>query len=182
LRDEHDNVGFVEILAEFAALAAAEGLPASAVRLAGATARLTQQTGIPVQHSERVRYERWLATARQELGEELAAEALAEGSQMRLEQAIAYALAPYEPAAATDRAPAAQQRRMAPDNLTPRQLEVAVLVARGLTNRQIAERLVVTEAGAAKHVEHILNKLGVGTRAQIAAWAAERGLVTTRSD
>jgi DNA-binding NarL/FixJ family response regulator len=57
-----------------------------------------------------------------------------------------------------------------------------VLVAQGLTNRQIAERLVVTQAAAAKHVEHILNKLGVGTRAQIAAWAAERGLVTTRSD
>jgi DNA-binding NarL/FixJ family response regulator len=59
---------------------------------------------------------------------------------------------------------------------------VAVLVAQGLTNRQIGQRLVITEAAAAKHVEHILDKLGAGTRAQIAAWVAERGLLTARSD
>ena len=66
--------------------------------------------------------------------------------------------------------------------LTPRQQEVAVLVAQGLTNRQIGERLIVTEGAAAKHVEHILNKLRVGTRAQIAVWASEHGLVTKHSD
>jgi DNA-binding CsgD family transcriptional regulator len=41
---------------------------------------------------------------------------------------------------------------------------------------------VVTERAAAAHVERILDKLGVGTRAQIAAWAAEQGLLTTRAD
>jgi DNA-binding NarL/FixJ family response regulator len=66
--------------------------------------------------------------------------------------------------------------------LTLRQQEVAVLVAQGLSNRQIGQRLVVTEAAAAKHVEHILDKLGVSTRAQIAAWVAERGLLLSRSD
>jgi hypothetical protein len=45
-----------------------------------------------------------------------------------------------------------------------------------------AEIRAVIAAAAAKHVEHILNKLGLGTRAQIAAWVAERGLVTTRAD
>jgi len=59
---------------------------------------------------------------------------------------------------------------------------VAELVARGLTNRQIADRLVVTERTAAAHVEHILDKLGVASRAQIAVWASERGLLTTRSN
>jgi non-specific serine/threonine protein kinase len=59
-------------------------------------------------------------------------------------------------------------------------LEVAVLVAQGLTNRQIAERLVVTERAAAAHVEHILNKLGVGSRTQIAVWISERGLLAER--
>jgi DNA-binding NarL/FixJ family response regulator len=50
---------------------------------------------------------------------------------------------------------------------------VARLVARGLTNRQIAEALVITERTASNHVEHILRKLGYHTRAQIATWATE---------
>jgi DNA-binding CsgD family transcriptional regulator len=59
-----------------------------------------------------------------------------------------------------------------PSPLSPREHEVALLVTRGLTNRQIAEQLVVTEATAAKHVENILNKLGFSSRAQIAGWMA----------
>ena len=65
--------------------------------------------------------------------------------------------------------------------LTPRQQEVAVLVGQGLTNRQIAERLLVSERAAAAHVEHILDKLAVGSRAQIAVWASERGLLAPRN-
>jgi non-specific serine/threonine protein kinase len=54
---------------------------------------------------------------------------------------------------------------------------VAVLVAQGCTNRQIATRLVIAERTAIRHVEHVLNKLGVHSRAQIAAWATARGLL-----
>jgi tetratricopeptide (TPR) repeat protein len=57
LRDEHDNQGLVHMLAGSSALAAAEGLSSSALRLAAATASLTQQTGILVQHSERGRFD-----------------------------------------------------------------------------------------------------------------------------
>jgi non-specific serine/threonine protein kinase len=57
---------------------------------------------------------------------------------------------------------------------------VAALIARGLTNRQIAEHLVITEGTAANHVVHILNKLGYSSRAQVAVWAAEQGLLTDR--
>jgi non-specific serine/threonine protein kinase len=53
---------------------------------------------------------------------------------------------------------------------------VAALVAAGLTNRQIAERLVIAERTAGNHVDHILAKLGFRSRAQIAAWAVTRGL------
>lgn len=60
-----------------------------------------------------------------------------------------------------------------PGNLTTREVEVAMSIAQGLTNREIAERLVITEGTAANHVEHILNKLGFNSRAQIAAWAAD---------
>jgi DNA-binding CsgD family transcriptional regulator/tetratricopeptide (TPR) repeat protein len=61
-------------------------------------------------------------------------------------------------------------------SLTPRELEVATLVARGLTNRQIARALVVTERTVAAHVEHIFAKLGFSSRTQLGVWAAERRL------
>ena len=73
-------------------------------------------------------------------------------------------------------------RHRTPDPLTPRQREVAGLIAKGLTNRQIAERLVVTERGAAAHVGQILDKLGASSRTQVAVWASEHGLLETRSD
>jgi DNA-binding CsgD family transcriptional regulator len=58
--------------------------------------------------------------------------------------------------------------------LTGREEEVVSLVAQGLTNRQIAEQLVISERTAEGHLERIRNKLGVQTRAQVAAWAARR--------
>jgi len=60
--------------------------------------------------------------------------------------------------------------------LSPREQEVAALLADGLSNRQIAQRLVITERTVKAHVEHSLNKLGYASRAQIAVWAAEHGL------
>ncbi|HEY3109371.1 MAG TPA: helix-turn-helix transcriptional regulator, partial [Chloroflexota bacterium] len=56
-------------------------------------------------------------------------------------------------------------------DLTRREREVAALLAQGLTNRQIAERLVLTERTAETHVHNILSKLGLSSRAQIAVWA-----------
>lgn len=58
-----------------------------------------------------------------------------------------------------------------PGTLTRRESEVADLVAEGLTNRQIAERLHLSERTAQNHVQHILDKLGVNTRSAVAAWA-----------
>jgi len=59
--------------------------------------------------------------------------------------------------------------------LTPRQREVAALVAQGLSNREIAERLVITERSAESHVERIRIRLGFRSRAQVAAWVARGG-------
>jgi len=56
---------------------------------------------------------------------------------------------------------------------------VAALVARGLTNRQIAAALVIAPATASRHVEHVMAKLGVHSRAQIGVWAAGQGLLGT---
>jgi DNA-binding CsgD family transcriptional regulator len=58
--------------------------------------------------------------------------------------------------------------------LTPREREVAALVAQGLTNREIAGRLYLSERTAQNHVQHILTKLGLPNRSQIAVWATRR--------
>jgi pimeloyl-ACP methyl ester carboxylesterase/DNA-binding CsgD family transcriptional regulator len=70
---------------------------------------------------------------------------------------------------------ASVKRRVGP--LSHREQEVAMLVALGLSNRQIAEELVIAEPTAERHVANILNKLGYHSRTQIAVWAVERGLV-----
>ena len=64
--------------------------------------------------------------------------------------------------------------------LTPRQREIARLIAYGYTNAQIAARLVLECGTVANHVAHILGRLGVANRAQVAAWATAQGLVENR--
>lgn len=68
------------------------------------------------------------------------------------------------------RADALLERLAVPDQLTRREREVANLVAEGMTNRQIAEALYISERTAQTHVQHILTKLGFSARAQIATW------------
>jgi DNA-binding NarL/FixJ family response regulator len=53
---------------------------------------------------------------------------------------------------------------------------VAALIARGLSNKQIARQLVITDRTVASHVEHILDKLGFASRTQIGIWAVEHDL------
>ena len=64
-----------------------------------------------------------------------------------------------------------------PDDLTPRELEVLALLARGLKNAQIADELYISERTVKFHVSSILAKLGAGTRTEAARIAARRGLV-----
>lgn len=62
--------------------------------------------------------------------------------------------------------------------LTQREEEVLRLLSTGLTNREIAEVLFISEGTVKTHVEHIIGKLGVSDRVQAAVWAARQGLVT----
>jgi DNA-binding NarL/FixJ family response regulator len=62
--------------------------------------------------------------------------------------------------------------------LTTREREVARLIARGLSNRAIADRLVLAERTVESYVGNVLSKLGFTSRTQIAAWAVEIGLTT----
>jgi DNA-binding NarL/FixJ family response regulator len=67
-----------------------------------------------------------------------------------------------------------EQARAAASPLTARERNVASLVAEGRTNRQIAQQLVVSERTAENHVQHILGKLGLTNRVQVAAWWREQ--------
>ena len=69
------------------------------------------------------------------------------------------------------------KERPSDDPLSPREREVLALIARGLTNRQIAEQLVISEHTARNHVTSILDKLGLSRRAEAAAYAARLGLL-----
>jgi HD-GYP domain-containing protein (c-di-GMP phosphodiesterase class II) len=69
------------------------------------------------------------------------------------------------------------RRRTAPAGLTAREMEVLVLIARGLSNKQIAARLVITPKTAGNHVEHIYAKIDASSRAAAALYAVQHGLL-----
>ncbi|NIH87783.1 LuxR C-terminal-related transcriptional regulator [Amycolatopsis granulosa] len=102
------------------------------------------------------------APARNALGGEAFEQEYARGAAMSFENAVAFALDERR----TRTAPATSSRHP----LTTREKEIAGLVAKGLSNRQIAGRLVISQRTAESHVEHILAKLGFSSRTQIAAW------------
>lgn len=122
-----------------------------------------------------------LSRARSALGDSGIAAAWAEGGALTLEAALDEALADDPTGAiigATPAdAPAADPRptpRQQADDLTRREREVAELVGRGLSNRELAEQLVVTEGTAKVHVGRVLAKLGLHSRSQLAAWAVRQ--------
>ena len=62
--------------------------------------------------------------------------------------------------------------RRGPSPLTPREHEIVLLIAQGLSNKEIADELVISPATAARHVANILGKLGFTSRTQVASWAS----------
>ena len=63
-------------------------------------------------------------------------------------------------------------------SLPPREREVVALVARGMTNREIAEAMMISQRTAENHLQHVLNRLGLRSRAQVVAWAIEHGFTS----
>ncbi len=113
-----------------------------------------------------VYHEEFTRGSREMLGARAFEAARQEGAAMSFDAAADFALG--------ERAEATAPPVRSGGKLTKRERQVADLVARGLTNRAIAARLVISPRTADGHVEHILTKLGFTSRAQIAAWAAEQ--------
>jgi DNA-binding CsgD family transcriptional regulator len=165
-RDVGDQVGIPLCLETLAWIAASRDQAARAADLLGAAtaAWISIPAALPTPlagHREAA-----ASRARNGLGEASFTAHLIRAQAMPPSQAVAMALG--EPAGAVELAPACAD----PVRLTAREHEVAGLVAQGLSNRDIAARLVISARTAEAHVEHIMVKLGLNTRAQIAAWSA----------
>jgi DNA-binding NarL/FixJ family response regulator len=91
--------------------------------------------------------------------------------QRHLLDAIGSAPAPADPTRLTAAKPGGL-----PDGLTRREAEVLTLIANGLSNAEIAERLVVTEGTVKSHINHLLAKIGARDRAQAVSYAYQHGL------
>jgi DNA-binding CsgD family transcriptional regulator len=169
----------INTLEGMASLAGALGEATRAVRLWGAAESSREVTDIALPPGERALHEPYLAAARFRLGEAAWEAALAEGRMMSLDQAAEYALFREDTDSPTTPVPQEPPAAEPLSELSRREEEVALLVARGLTNRQISTQLAISERTAANHVARILGKLGLRSRAQIATWATERHLLTT---
>jgi predicted ATPase/DNA-binding CsgD family transcriptional regulator len=173
--------GGKDLIAEYlegrGALEAALGRPETAARLWGAAEALREAIGAPMYPVYRDANAQAVAVVCTKLGEGTFAAAWAEGLGMAPEEALAAAdqKAPFqmtdEPLTKTS------VRTAAPEGLTPRELEVLRLLAQGLTNPQIAERLVISPLTVHGHLKVIYSKLGVTTRTAAALYARDHHLL-----
>lgn len=175
MRHMDDSMGVVLCLDALAWAAAEDGEAVRAVTL-GAAAEATW-TAIPAVPVEPLRqyHDAALATAQSALPSAEFQTVFARGAEMSQAEAIAFALGEKVPR------PDDTRSRTSPAQLTPREREVAALVAHGLSNGQIAAELIISPRTVETHVQHIMDKLGCGSRAQIAAWSSGRPSAPTKT-
>jgi predicted ATPase/DNA-binding CsgD family transcriptional regulator len=158
-----------------AGVAAAEGWPVRAARLWGAAERLSEIYGghIVREGKATIDYERSLTAARSQVDEAAWRAAWAEGRAMSPEQAVEYALEQE----ATLEEVATPEKKTYPVGLSAREVEVLRLVATGLTNAEVAEKLFLSSRTVDWHLGSIYRKLGSHSRAEATRFAAEHGLL-----
>jgi DNA-binding CsgD family transcriptional regulator len=157
------------VLDELGGLAAASASFDEAARLFGAADAVRMRSGITNRDFREGPdfYSTDVAAARTGLGDEAFDNAWAEGAAMSLEEAVAY----------VQRGRGARGRPSAGwSSLTPRELEVVRLVAQGMTNPDIGEKLFLSKRTVQTHLSHIFAKVGVATRAELASEATRREL------
>jgi predicted ATPase/class 3 adenylate cyclase/DNA-binding CsgD family transcriptional regulator len=167
-RGLNDDIGIVYGLVGLSLVAGAVGNDLRALRLASAVNRMSRARSLEFGTWVNRQAEDSQRQSRSRLGTRKSEEAWKQGWAMSVDQAIDYALRDSEPETAVDAGP-----------LSIREQGVAKLIAAGLTNREIAERLFISERTAESHVERIRNKLDVRSRTEIATWAVEHGLAKT---
>ncbi|HMA34823.1 MAG TPA: tetratricopeptide repeat protein [Chloroflexia bacterium] len=168
-----------------AGVLSALGEQTRAVRLFAAAAAVRQAIGAPHPPSGRSVMDRQLAGARRSLGDAAFTAAWAAGQAIALDAAIADALADTSggpdaavaPPAGHAGVPPAEPGPPYPDDLTRREVEVLRLIAAGLTDAQVADRLVLSTRTVQGHVRSIYSKLDITTRSAATRYAMEHRLV-----
>jgi non-specific serine/threonine protein kinase len=158
-----------------AGLAIARREPERAVRLFGAAAALREASGLPVDPACRAAQGRDVATARAVLGEDAFAAGWTTGATLPLAAAVAEAAAVATPAPGPmpESPPLSKAERF---GLTPRENEVLRLLAAGMSDREIAAALSISERTAGNHVQHAMQKIGVDSRTAAAVFAVRHDL------
>jgi non-specific serine/threonine protein kinase len=147
-----------------AGLACVQEQPERATTLFAAAAALRENMDLPLPPILRSGYQRDLTDARVALGSRRYATAWTRGSRMSMDELIQYAR----------QMAAAITPKQSPSNpLSLREREIVALLANGHTNQHIAAQLIISERTVDGHVAHILDKLGLQTRAQAAVWAVQ---------
>jgi ATP/maltotriose-dependent transcriptional regulator MalT len=162
-------VDVIDGLEGLARVGAATGQLDPAARLFGAAEALREEHARPQLPAERAYFAPFLSALRDGLGDGPFAAGWAGGRTLARDEAIAEALAALP---AADAAPGPD----ADPELTGREREVLRLLAGGLSNREIADRLYITPATVARHVANLYGKLGVDTRAKATAFARRHDL------
>jgi non-specific serine/threonine protein kinase len=179
LRDSGVRWCLPECLELAAGVGGSLGRAGAGARLFGAAEAIREMTGAD-RFIGRAAYPAFVRMVRANLDDRTFDAAWLEGRRLSIEQAIDEALQAVQPLPAGARAGAKAAGPRSADALTAREQEVAALLARGFSNAQIAERLVVAKGTVDTHVHHILEKLGCSSRAQVAVWAASNGLLDQR--
>jgi non-specific serine/threonine protein kinase len=161
-----NTLGIAECLEGFATAAAAKRQARQAARLLGAAAALREMTGASLPRPDREQLEGVRRRVEKQLSPQALEREHARGRALVSDRPADYALLLDADADFT----AAERRRTAAPLLSNRERQVAVLVAQGLTNREIAETLSLTRRTIGTHLEHIFAKLGVQARAEVAVW------------
>ncbi|MFI0452391.1 ATP-binding protein [Actinomadura sp. 6N118] len=168
MRGLNDRLGSAMALDLAAGCAGFTGSSERSARLFGAADRMWRIVGAPMFFGPAYLSLREvvLAEVRGSLGERGWQVFYGEGLRLSLDEAMDHAL---------DDRPGVNARGVDPwEPLTRREREIAALVAQGLSNREISERLVIAKRTVDSHLEHILAKLEMASRTQIAAWVTER--------
>jgi predicted ATPase/DNA-binding SARP family transcriptional activator/DNA-binding CsgD family transcriptional regulator len=157
-----------------ACVAGAKGEAERAARLWGAAQTLHETKGILRDTDFLAEADARISAVRSAMGEEVWEGVWREGRAMTLAEAVSYAVEEEETDPLTPSLLGETSAGQAPVAITRREEEVAALVAQGLSNRQIATELSISEHTAATHIRRILKKLGLESRSQIGSWLAEQ--------